>query len=199
MITIGGILFGSVVGYLAWYAIRPGDADSKVTLQTVGAFIGVVAGAAIVSFLQSDVVLFAAYCFGLGVGFFFTPVQRYFHKSSVTQKNIQKQEAINGETQEIDQKWGFFENFITSKMNMSIYQDNGLYVGMLNELDYTVEAKAYILKRYAREHTNEGYEIGDSVTRFGETVPIEGVEHTHLYISPFFLLDRKKKNGSKAK
>ena len=194
MLTIGGILFGSVVGYIAWYAIRPGESGSKVTLKTVGAFVGIVTGATVIAFLQSDADFIAAYGIGLALGFFFTPLSRFFRKNSRTYKNTKKQGAIALEIQEIDKEWSLFENLITSKMSMSIYQDNGLYVGMLNELDYSVDAIAYILKRYAREHTAEGYEIGNSVTRFGETIPIEGVEHTHLYISPFYLLDKKMGN-----
>ena len=189
MLTIGGILFGSVVGYIAWYAIRPGEAGSKVTLQTVGAFVGIVAGATVIAFLQSDADFIASYGVGLALGFFFTPVSRYFHKNSSTQKNIEKQETIKQEIQEIDKEWDSFENFVETKMKMLVFRENGLYVGMLNELDYTVEAKAYILKRYAREHTGEGYAIGDSVKRFGEVESIHGVEHTHLYMSPFFVSD----------
>lgn len=200
MLTIGGILFGSVVGYIAWYAIRPGESGSKVTLKTVAAFVGIVAGATVIAFLQSDANFIAAYGIGLAIGFFFPPVSRYFHKYLPAQKNTEKQEAIRQEIQRIDAEWSFFEKFITSKMSISLYRDNALYAGSLRELDFTIEGKAYILKRYAREHSTEGYAIGDTAKQFGKVEPLQGVEHTHLYLDPFFLLDRyvEKKNRAKS-
>jgi hypothetical protein len=192
MAAIGGIVFGIIVGYLAWYAIRPGEPGATVNIKTVATFIGVVGGAAITALFKPDTTLFSGYCFGLGLGFFFTPIQRYIFTFTGTHKNRQKEELIKKEKNDIDAKWPSIENYIQTKISNRLFEEYGLFANLMKEIDYTLESRVYILKRYAKEHIDEGYIIDDSYTKWGDLATSHGIQATCLQKDPFFIPRKQK-------
>ena len=207
-LLIGGSVFGIIVGYLAWHAIRLGEPGITITLKTVSAFIAVVGGAAIMTLFQTSTDLLASYFLGLGVGFFFTPIQKFVFRFTNVYKNAEKEKQTEQdktarakqyeqEKNDIDAKWPSIKDYVKTKLDNPLYHEFGLYVDFMKELDYSLESKIYILKYYAQEHLDEGLEIDDSFNKFGELIPSHDPEHTHLRKNPFFVSPNSKRRKGK--
>ena len=196
MLSIGGIVFGIIIGYLAWYAVRLGEPDTTINLKTVTAFIGVVGGAAVIKLLPPNTELFPAYLLGLGLGFFFTPIQKFAFTYTNTYRDLKKEELISKEKGDIDTKWLSIENYIQTKIRDIYFDQYGLSVKSMDELDYALESKIYILKRFAQEHINEGFQIDDTVTKWDDKYPTHDVEYTRLQKNIFFVPKKKTRRKS---
>ncbi len=191
MLSIGGIVFGIIIGYLAWQAIRPGEPGTIVTLKTVTAFIGVVGGTVVIKLLPPNTELFSSYLLGLGFGFFFTPIQRFVFTHTNTYRDTKKEELISKEKSDIDTKWSSMESYIQTKIRNMFFEEHGLSVKSMDELDYALESKIYILKRFAQEHIDEGFVIDDSVKKYGDLMPTQDIEYTRLRKNIFFIPKKK--------
>jgi hypothetical protein len=71
---LGTGCFGAVIGFVAWHVFRAGEASLDV--KQLAAFIGALLGAVVLSAFPAGTTLFAAYSFGLALGFFLVPVSR---------------------------------------------------------------------------------------------------------------------------
>jgi hypothetical protein len=70
----GAGCFGSVIGFVAWHVVRAGEGSFDV--KQLAALIGALLGAVVLSAFPAGTTLFAAYSFGLALGFFMVPMSR---------------------------------------------------------------------------------------------------------------------------
>lgn len=161
MAIIGAIAFGIIIGYLSWHAIRL--MEKAITLRTVAAFIGVVAGAAITTLFPSSSEMFAGYCLGLAIGFFFTPLKQWvagYFVSKKEQETFEKVIRVSRflkEKEEVKKEWPTIEQLVKHKIDAKGY----LTMFDLGELQYDNLTKVFILQEYARLHYDTGVHFSE--------------------------------------
>lgn len=167
---MAGFAFGLIIGYLSWFAFRPGETPETVPIQKIAALISVVGGATVLALFPAGSKLFDNYGIGLGVGFFVTPfkkwsvvafqtLQEFFKKRALAKETIQKKEIAK-----VDEDWIKIERVVRRKLETANRVDeeiptfNFIDITDLQELQYSIAAVEYIMRHYARLHVHDGIE-----------------------------------------
>ncbi|MEW5831121.1 MAG: hypothetical protein AB1846_19690 [Chloroflexota bacterium] len=126
MILISGFAFGLVIGYLSWFAIKPGE--KGFTMRTVAAFISTVIGAGVTLAFPAGTNVFTGYSIGLATGFFFTPSQKWFFVALENRKeNIDKEKKKKTQSKQDERRlflideWPKIEKVISDALRRSIF------------------------------------------------------------------------------
>lgn len=167
---MAGFAFGLIIGYLAWFAFKPGETPETVPIQKIASLIAVIGGATVLALFPAGSKLFDNYGIGLAVGFFVTPLyrwlirvfnftQNYFKKRATAKENTQKKELV-----QVDEDWTKIERLIRRKLSGANRVDetilNADFVDItdLQELQYSDDAIEHIMRRYAQLHVHDGIE-----------------------------------------
>lgn len=154
---IAGLTFGVIIGYLSWYAFRPGETKQTVPLDKLGAFIGIVGGATIITMFPTGTSMFAAYAVGLLLGFFFTPIKRYLDEAQQNEQQ-EKETKQRKEIETIHENWATIERVLDHKLGKNRYGGE-VTSRELHELPYTRYGMIYLMRRYAQLHIDRGVEF----------------------------------------
>jgi len=167
---MSGFAFGLIIGFLSWYAFRPGETPETVPIQKVAALLTVIAGATVLSLFPAGTVLFEYYGLGLAVGFFFTPVSRSLREASqslqtfIRKKVLARESKYKREIEDIDENWLRIERLVRHKLDASPKADERIpradYIDItdLQELRYSQPSIEYVMRRFAQVHVREGIE-----------------------------------------
>ena len=167
---MAGFSFGLVIGYLSWFAFRPGETPETVPVQKIAALISVIGGATVLALFPAGSKLFDNYGVGLGVGFFIIPfkkwsvnafhsAQEFFKKRASAKENIHNKEIAR-----VDDDWIKIERVVRRKLESANKVDeeiptvNFIDITDLQELQYTITAVEYIMRHYAQLHVHDGIE-----------------------------------------
>lgn len=151
---IAGFLFGLIIGYLSWYAFRPGETKETIPIEKLGAFIAIILGATVLSLFPAGTNIFTAYTFGLAVGFFFIPIRTFLALDAEKEKESEKLK-FKEELDEIHDEWEIIEKVIKYKLD----KNRTLRTYDLNELGRTIEGRIYIMRHYAKLHADKGIDF----------------------------------------
>ncbi len=168
LFILSGLMFGLIIGYLAWYAVMPGV--KEVNLNTVSAFIGVVAGAAITTLFPSGSQVFIGYTFGLAIGFFGPVIKRHRqeierayelqqHEKQAKElaEQQKKKELFAEEINQIDANWAEIEALMLKLVNNFPNRvDAKISANQLPFDSYSNDALNHIMKKFAA--INEDWE-----------------------------------------
>ena len=155
---IGGFIFGLIIGYLSWYAFRPGETKETIPIEKLGAFIAIILGATILSLFPAGTTIFTAYTLGLAFGFFFVPIKTFLIVETEKEKESDKLK-FQEEIDEIQHEWEIIEKVVKYKLD----KDRVVETYDLNELARTIEGRVYIMRQYAKLHVNEGVDFDVNV------------------------------------
>ncbi|MCL4504800.1 MAG: hypothetical protein M1434_04400 [Chloroflexi bacterium] len=168
---ISGFAFGLIIGYLSWYAFRPGETIEAIPIQKIAALLAVIAGATVLALFPSGTTLFDYYGVGLAVGFFFTPVNKRFTQVSQSIRDAIKKAIIarmvehKKELELVQRNWIEIERVVQRKLEKSMKSDecapqfNYVDVTDLQELQYDQKSVIYIMRHFAQQHVREGVEF----------------------------------------
>jgi hypothetical protein len=167
---MSGFAFGLIIGYLSWYAFRPGETPETVPIQKIGALLAIVSGATVLALFPAGTALFEYYGLGLAVGFFFTPLGKWLGAVLQILSNFIKKIAIarkskhKKELETIEEDWLKVERLVRHKLDTSTKLDelaphsNYIDITDLQELQYSHPAVEYIMRRYAQLYVRDGVE-----------------------------------------
>ena len=138
---MAGFAFGLIIGYLSWFAFRPGETPETVPVQKIAALIAVIGGATVLALFPAGSTLFDNYGIGLGVGFFITPlkkwsvvtfeaIQEFFNKQSSVKEKFHKTEIAK-----VDDDWIKIERVVRRKLETAARVDEE--IPTLNFIDIT--------------------------------------------------------------
>lgn len=167
---MAGFAFGLIIGYLSWYAFKPGESPETVPVQKIASLIAVIGGATVLALFPAGSNLFDNYGIGLAVGFFITPankwairifniIQNYFKKREVAKINVHKKELVR-----VDDEWTKIERLVRRKLSNANKVDEAILnadfvdITDLQELQYSEAVIEYIMRRYAQIHVHDGIE-----------------------------------------
>jgi len=167
---MAGFAFGLIIGYLSWFAFRPGETPETVPVQNIASLIAVIGGATVLALFPAGSVLFNDYGIGLAVGFFITPAEKwvvtvirttqdFFRKRASAKESVHKKEI-----EKVDDDWMKIERLVRRKLSNASKADEAIpnadFVDItdLQELQYSETAVEYIMRRYAQLHVHDGIE-----------------------------------------
>lgn len=167
---MAGFAFGLIIGYLSWFAFRPGETPETVPIQKIATLIAVIGGATVLALFPAGSTLFDNYGIGLAVGFFITPIrkwiilvfqiiQNFLKKRASAKESIHKKELA-----QVDDDWIKIERLVRRKLSNASKADEAIpnadFVDItdLQELQYSETAVEYIMRRYAQLHVHDGIE-----------------------------------------
>jgi len=167
---VAGFAFGLIIGYLSWFAFRPGETPETVPIQKIAALLSVIGGATVLALFPAGTTLFNSYGVGLAVGFFITPVGKW--ATSVYQvarkihqeKILARKGAFKDELMQVNDDWIKIERLIRRKLRSTTKADESIpnadYIDItdLQELEYSNGVVEYIMRHYAQQHVHEGIE-----------------------------------------
>jgi hypothetical protein len=167
---MAGFAFGLIIGYLSWFAFRPGETPETVPIQKIAALIAVIGGATVLALFPAGSTLFDNYGIGLAVGFFITPVRKWVILVFQAVQNFLKKRAsakestYKKELAQVDNDWIKIERLMwhklsnASKVDEAIPNADFVDITDLQELQYSEAAVEYIMRRYAQLHVHDGIE-----------------------------------------
>jgi hypothetical protein len=167
---MAGFAFGLIIGYLSWFAFRPGEAPETVPIQKIATLIAVIGGASVLALFPAGSTLFGNYAIGLAVGFFVTPVSKWAKVAFESIQDFIKKRASaieiirKKELAKVDDDWIKIERFVRSKLSTALKGEetipNADYIDItdLQELQYSENAIEYIMRHYAQAHVHDGIE-----------------------------------------
>jgi hypothetical protein len=167
---MAGFAFGLIVGYLSWFAFKPGEKPETIPIQKIATLIAVIGGASVLALFPAGSTLFDNYGIGLAIGFFITPlsrwivltfqsIQNYFKKRASAKESAHKKELA-----QVDDDWIKIERLVrrklinASKADETIPNADFVDINDLQELQYSDTAVEYIMRRYAQLHAHDGIE-----------------------------------------
>lgn len=149
----GAGCFGAVIGFVSWHVFRAGEASFDV--RQFAAFVGALLGAAVLSAFPAGTVLFAAYSFGLALGFFILPVLRVLGATlaSIDQRLNPYQSGQSSEVKDqsayIEEHWPEVERVIVAALRRN---KGSIGAWKLLPLPLDEAGRVSALRRYARAH-----------------------------------------------
>lgn len=167
---MSGFAFGLIIGYLSWYAFRPGETPETVPIQKIAALLAVIGGATVLALFPAGTTLFEYYGLGLAVGFFLSPVSKWLStaiqslKLSIKKAALARKSTYKKEIEDIEENWLKIERLVRHKLDTSTKADERIpradYIDVsdLQELQYSQPAIEYIMRRFAQLHVREGVE-----------------------------------------
>lgn len=167
---MSGFAFGLIIGYLSWYAFRPGETPEPVPIQKIAALLAVIGGATVLALFPTGTILFEYYGLGLAVGFFFPPISNWTRiifqslQTSVKKRFLAKESKHKKEIQDIEENWLQIERLVRQKLDTSPKADERIpradYIDItdLQELQYSQPTIEFIMRRFAQMHVRDGVE-----------------------------------------
>jgi len=168
-------MFGLIIGYLSWYAFKPGEIQETVPIQKIAALIAVIAGATILTLFPTGTRLFENYSLGLAIGFFFPPISKWISGIyKVVQNRFEKNKKnksieLQKEMGDIEEKWLSIDKVVRRKLESAGRIDDrdllSVFINIvdLQELAYSQESLEYIMKKFSKLHglDNVSYKVVD--------------------------------------
>jgi hypothetical protein len=163
---IGGLLFGSIIGYLCSKIFHPENqtVEDPNNFKNISALVALLLGAGILAVFQPGSSGFLGYTLGIFGGFFYKPVWHFIRQESKANRE-QRIKDYEEEINRINRNWAAIESTIYHKLQRRLRpNNNGIYEAFLpihdlNELGYSVEGKLTIMQAYARSHISTGVEL----------------------------------------
>lgn len=168
--SMSGLMFGLIVGYLSWYAMSPGKTRESIPIEKIAALLGVIGGTSVLALFPSGTNLFERYGLGLGTGFFFVPIRRslwicvQMTSSWVWKFQGSLRDQYQREIESVDRNWVDIERLVDRKLDVVARLDerviNANYIDLtdLQELQYPPRVVRYIMRRFAEWHVRDGVE-----------------------------------------
>ena len=176
---LGAGCFGAVIGFVAWHVFRAGEASLDV--KQLAAFIGALLGAVVMAAFPAGTTLFAAYSFGLAIGFFLVPVSRITGSvvSSISQvlsppPRLGASSEVPDQLKYIEEHWPETERVVEYALgkNKGKIREYHIHALPLDE-----EGRVSALRKYARiypERTSFRQEFLGWTLRLLESHPVPG-------------------------
>jgi len=167
---MSGFAFGLIIGYLSWYAFRPGETPESVPIQKIAALLAVIGGATVLALFPAGTALFEYYGLGLAVGFFFSPISKWTRASlqllqaSLKKVIYAKEDRYKQEIKDIEENWLKIERLVRQKLDTSSKADERIprvdYIDVtdLQELPYSQPSIEFVMRRFAQMHVRDGVE-----------------------------------------